>query len=185
LNYPAARLTDSARATKACTKPVRRNQYRFLLDLGQLVLVLDQICSIAQLFSPRLRAKFERKLKYEIAPKIATFVPRHDVAPNLAQTVGAVRESRLANHDSPVANRRRLSLIALHLPLVTAQINRQRNIIESQCKSLETTTSDPNQSLVFVVFFTPGEAKPRAPQSAAGHYKVKRGSTGKIACATM
>jgi hypothetical protein len=36
-----------------------------LRDFGQAVLVLDQICPVEQLFSARLRATFERKLKYE------------------------------------------------------------------------------------------------------------------------
>jgi hypothetical protein len=36
-----------------------------LPNFGQLVLVLDQIGSIAQLFPPPLRATFEPKLKYE------------------------------------------------------------------------------------------------------------------------
>jgi hypothetical protein len=55
---------------KNCTEPVRHNRYRFWRDFGQLVLVLQQICSIAQLFSPRFRATFERKLKYEIVHRI-------------------------------------------------------------------------------------------------------------------
>jgi len=49
-----------------------------LADFVQLVLVVDQFCSIAQLFSARLRVTFERILKYETAYKIATCnsVPR-------------------------------------------------------------------------------------------------------------
>jgi len=55
----------SACAEKTCTEPVRRNWYRFRRDFVQLVLVLDQFCPVEQLFPPRLRATFERKLKYE------------------------------------------------------------------------------------------------------------------------
>jgi hypothetical protein len=36
-----------------------------LRDFVQLVLVLDQFCTVAQLFPPRVRATFKRKLKYE------------------------------------------------------------------------------------------------------------------------
>jgi hypothetical protein len=55
---------------KPCTKPVHRNRYWFSPDFVQLVLVLDHFCPIAQLFPPRLRATFERKLKYETAHTI-------------------------------------------------------------------------------------------------------------------
>ena len=48
----------SACAEKTCTKPVRRNWYRFTAISGSL----HQFCPVEQLFSPRLRATFERKL---------------------------------------------------------------------------------------------------------------------------
>jgi hypothetical protein len=51
----------SAHAEKTCTKPVRRNWYRY----HNISVSLNQICPVEQLFSPRLRATFERKLKYE------------------------------------------------------------------------------------------------------------------------
>jgi hypothetical protein len=46
---------------KACTEPVRRNWYRF----GPISGSLHQFCEAEQLFSPRLRATFERKPRYE------------------------------------------------------------------------------------------------------------------------
>jgi hypothetical protein len=51
----------SADTEKTCTKPVRRNWYRF----GTISVSLNQFCPVEQLFSARLRATFERKLKYE------------------------------------------------------------------------------------------------------------------------
>lgn len=51
--------------SKAYTKPVRRNQYRFSPDFVQPVLVLDHSYLIAQLFLRPHRAILERKLKYE------------------------------------------------------------------------------------------------------------------------
>ena len=43
---------------------------------------------------------------------------------------------------------------ANHSSLITASIDPYRNMIESHRKSLKTVTSDPNQSLVFVVIFS-------------------------------
>jgi hypothetical protein len=66
------RCRDSPPAlNKTCTEPVRLNWYRIWRDFVQLVLVLDQFCPIAQLFPPRRRATFERKLKYETVHTIA------------------------------------------------------------------------------------------------------------------
>ena len=64
LRSRAAGSQDESRCSaiqKTCTKPVRRNWYRF----GAISASLHQFCPVEQLFSPRLRATFERKLKYE------------------------------------------------------------------------------------------------------------------------
>src|SRR5271156_7184364 len=50
-----------ARFKKTCTKPVPHNWYRF----RAISYSLNQFCPVEQLFSPRLCATFERKLKYE------------------------------------------------------------------------------------------------------------------------
>ena len=42
-------------------------------DFVQLVLVLHRFCTVAQLFSPRIRATFEWKLKYENAHTLDCF----------------------------------------------------------------------------------------------------------------
>ena len=54
-------------------KLVRRNQHKSSPNFVQLVLVLYQFCTNAQLFPPRLRATFEWKLNYETTHKITAF----------------------------------------------------------------------------------------------------------------
>jgi hypothetical protein len=56
----------SAHAEKTCTEPVCRNWYRF----GASSASLHQFCPVEQLFSARLRATFERQLKYETVHRI-------------------------------------------------------------------------------------------------------------------
>jgi hypothetical protein len=80
---PARRTTRCIprREITACLR--RQNLYQtrpsqsvqVLANFVQLVLVLHQICSSAQLLSPRLCAAFERKPKHETANKIATCKP--------------------------------------------------------------------------------------------------------------
>jgi hypothetical protein len=70
-NYYLACWFDAAQGSppalnKTCTESVRRNWYRF----GAISGSLHQFCPVEQLFSPRLRATFERKLKYETAHTI-------------------------------------------------------------------------------------------------------------------
>jgi hypothetical protein len=67
---------------------------------GQVVLLLYHVCPHVQLFPHALHVIFKRKLKYEIALTIATFRPPHGAAANLAQTIGAVRESRPTRRES-------------------------------------------------------------------------------------
>ena len=54
-------------------KLVRRNQHKSSPNFVQLVLVLYQFCTNAQLFPPRLRATFEWKLNYETTHTITAF----------------------------------------------------------------------------------------------------------------
>ena len=54
-------------------KLVRRNQHRSSPNFVQLVLVLYQFCTNAQLFPPWLRATVEWKLNYEATHKITVF----------------------------------------------------------------------------------------------------------------
>jgi hypothetical protein len=49
--------------------------------------VLDQFCSTAQLFSPRSRGTFERKLKWGTVPKVAKF-------PKFPPPLGAAADPR-------------------------------------------------------------------------------------------
>jgi hypothetical protein len=42
-----------------------------------------------------------------------------------------------------------------HSSLITASINRWRNKIKPHCGLLKIINSDPNESLVFVVYFVP------------------------------
>jgi hypothetical protein len=51
----------SSHAGKTCTEPVCPNWYGF----GAISASLHQFCPVEQLCSARLRATFERKLKYE------------------------------------------------------------------------------------------------------------------------
>jgi hypothetical protein len=55
-----------------------------------------------------------------------------------------------------------------HSSLITVQINRQGNKIESQRKSLQPIYSNPNQSLVFVVSFATGKAAAPIPLNRYG-----------------
>ena len=72
------RFAIPARGRGRHSPPARKNLYRtcssrsvqVLPNFVQLVLVLDQFCPSAQLFPPRLRATFKRKLKYETAHTI-------------------------------------------------------------------------------------------------------------------
>jgi len=63
---PDSESGPPSRAEKTCTKPARRNWYRFRTISGSL----HQFCPVEQLFSPRLRATFERKLKYGTVHRI-------------------------------------------------------------------------------------------------------------------
>jgi hypothetical protein len=72
---PLRRVLTSTPGLVRTPPPARKSLYQtcpsqrvqVCADFVQLVLVLHQICSIAQLFSSRLRAIFERKLNYETA----------------------------------------------------------------------------------------------------------------------
>ncbi len=85
-------------------KLVRRNQHRSSPNFVQLVLVLYQFCTNAQLFPLRLCATFEWKLNYEKTHKITAFW----AAP---QPAGAYRgrfsifELRLCGCDLCIINR--------------------------------------------------------------------------------
>ena len=66
-----------ARAPSSTSRPraklVRRNQRKSSPNFVQLVLVLYQFCTNAQLFPPSLRATLERKLNYETSHTITAF----------------------------------------------------------------------------------------------------------------
>ncbi len=81
---PSARRTNRCIARREITARSRHQKLyqtcpvqsvQVLANFVQLVLALHQICSSAQLLSPRLRATFERKPKHETAPKIASCNP--------------------------------------------------------------------------------------------------------------
>ena len=85
-------------------KLVRRNQHKSSPNFVQLVLVLYQFCTNAQLFPPRLRATFEWKLNYETTHKITAFWAAPEPAGAYRGRI-SIFELRLCGRDLCIINR--------------------------------------------------------------------------------